>query len=353
MLVQGPIGTGQLTPAGHLLKYNVNGFRCWVITHILYVIFGYFIPIFPLSIVHDNWGGILVAANVLGYFMTFFSYFKAHYLPSHAGDRKFSGSRLYDLFMGIEFNPRLGEWFDFKLFFNGRPGIVAWTLIDLSFAAAQYNQLGYVTNSMVLLNVLHAFYVVDYFWNEDWYLRTIDIAHDHFGFYLAWGDCVLLPYMYTLQSHYLVRNPIDMSTPYFLFVTALGLTGYYIFRTVNNQKDLVRKEDGKCLIWGKPARIIRASYITSDGKKHTSVLLTSGYWGISRHFNYLGDLMLSLAMCMTCGFDHWLPYFYIVWMTCLLGHRVERDSKRCHGKYGEYWDQYCKLVPYKVIPYVY
>lgn len=56
--------------------------------------------------------------------------------------------------MGIEFNPRIGKWFDFKLFFNGRPGIVAWTLINLSFAAKQRELYGYVTNSMVLVNVL-------------------------------------------------------------------------------------------------------------------------------------------------------------------------------------------------------
>lgn len=56
--------------------------------------------------------------------------------------------------MGIEFNPRIGKWFDFKLFFNGRPGIVAWTLINLSFAAKQQELYGQVTNSMVLVNVL-------------------------------------------------------------------------------------------------------------------------------------------------------------------------------------------------------
>lgn len=56
--------------------------------------------------------------------------------------------------MGIEFNPRIGKWFDFKLFFNGRPGIVAWTLINLSFAAKQRELHGHVTNSMVLVNVL-------------------------------------------------------------------------------------------------------------------------------------------------------------------------------------------------------
>jgi hypothetical protein len=32
---------------------------------------------------------------------------------------------MYDVYMGIELNPRIGKYFDFKLFTNGRPGIVA------------------------------------------------------------------------------------------------------------------------------------------------------------------------------------------------------------------------------------
>ena len=159
-------------------------------------------------------------------------------------------------------------------------------------------------------------------------MRTIDIAHDHFGFYLAWGDSVWLPFMYTLQSHFLLRHTLDLSTPYFLLTLGMGLTGYYIFRTVNNQKDLVRSTDGKCTIWGKPAEFIRTQFNTTDGKVHKSLLLTSGYWGISRHFNYVGDLLLSLAMCMTCGSGYLLPYFYIIYMGILLGLRIERDHDR-------------------------
>ena len=67
---------------------------------------------------------------------------------------KFTGNFFYNYMMGIEFNPRIGQWFDFKLFFNGRPGIVAWTLINLSFAAKQRELHGHVTNSMILDNVL-------------------------------------------------------------------------------------------------------------------------------------------------------------------------------------------------------
>ncbi|RUS23785.1 ergosterol biosynthesis ERG4/ERG24 [Jimgerdemannia flammicorona] len=273
------IGYGQRTPAGYLLPYKVNGLLAWFVTHTLYL-GGSYLGWWDPAIVHNNWGGLLMAANVYGYFLTFFAFAKAYVFPSHPEDRKFSGSWVYDLLMGIEMNPRFGQLWDFKLFHNGRPGIVAWTLINLSFAAAQYQKIGYVTNSMILLNILHATYVLDFFYNEDWYLRTIDIAHDHFGFYLAWGDSVWLPFMYTLQSHYLARNPVDLSTPYFILVTIIGFSGYYIFRAVNNQKDLVRTMNGNCNIWGKPANVIRTQYTTSDGKVHRSLLLTSGFWGM-------------------------------------------------------------------------
>lgn len=348
----GKLAKGQMTPAGHILEYVVNGLAAWVVTHALFIggslIGGYWSP----ALIFDNWGGILVAANVYGYALTAFSFWKANYFPSHPGDRKYSNSSIYDLFMGIEFNPRIGKYFDFKLFHNGRPGIIAWTLVNFSFAAAQYREIGYVTNSMCLLNFFHFVYVIDFFICEDWYLRTIDIAHDHFGFYLSWGDTVWLPFMYTLQSHFLARHQIDLSWPYFAFVLGTGLAGYYIFRTVNNQKDLVRLTDGKCKIWGKPAKVIRTEFTTGDGKVHRSLLLVSGFWGLARHVNYLGDLILSLCMCLTCGFGYLLPYFYICFMGWLLMDRIGRDQKRCHGKYGKYWDQYCQKVPYKLIPYV-
>ncbi|KAI8903513.1 ergosterol biosynthesis ERG4/ERG24 [Gorgonomyces haynaldii] len=348
----GKIGYGQTTPAGFTLPYVVNGLLAWFVTHAIFFLGSLYFEFFSASVIADNWEGLLVAANCYGYFLTFFSYVKAYVAPSHADDRKISSSMAYNFFMGIEFNPRIGEYFDFKLFHNGRPGIIAWTLINASFAAAQYQKIGYITNSMILLNILHAVYVLDFFYNEDWYLRTIDICHDHFGYYLAWGDTVWLPFMYTLQSHFLLRNPVDLSTPYFAATALLGAVGYYIFRTVNNQKDLVRATDGKCIIWGKPAQVIRTEFTTTDGSVHRSLLLISGYWGLARHFNYLGDLMISLAMCMTCSYGYILPYFYIVYMGILLGQRIHRDHLRCSGKYGKYWDQYCEKVPYALIPYV-
>jgi len=309
---------------------------------------------FSATIIYDNWGGLLIIGNIFGYSLAAFAYLKGLYFPTHPRDAKLTGSTFYDFFMGIELNPRIGN-FDFKLFFNGRPGIIGWSLVNLSFMAAQYKNHGEVTNSMVLLTLLHLLYILDFFWNEDWYLCTIDIAHDHFGWYLAWGDSVWLPFMYTLQGFYLTVHPHHLSIPEFLGVTLLGIFGYAIFRGVNHQKKYFRTTPPgeKCIIWGKPATYIVAPYTTCDGRSHQSTLLTSGFWGLARHFNYFGDLLISFAYCACCGFEYFLPYFYFVYMMLLLVWRVDRDNSRLKDKYGPKWDEYCNLVKWKILPYVY
>jgi len=131
-------------------------------------------------------------------------------------------------------NPRFGKLWDFKLFHNGRPGICAWTLINLSFAAAQYEKYGFVSNSMVLVNLFQAIYVIDFFINEDWYLRTIDIAHDHWGWYLGYGVISFLPYMYNIATHFLLRHPVVLSNAEVVFYLFLAGLGYGIFRGCNH-----------------------------------------------------------------------------------------------------------------------
>jgi hypothetical protein len=173
VFLPGKTGYGQATPAGHVLKYNVNGLRAWVFTHIVLYIACYQLRLFSAGILFDEWPALFVLCNVWGFLLTTFAYIKAHVAPSHPDDRKWSGSTFYDVFMGVELNPRFGDWFDFKLFYNGRPGILGWSLINFSFAAKQYELYGHVTNGMVLVNILHLTYILDFFWNEDWYLRTI------------------------------------------------------------------------------------------------------------------------------------------------------------------------------------
>jgi protein-S-isoprenylcysteine O-methyltransferase Ste14 len=122
------------------------------------------------------------------------------------------------------------------------------------------------------------------------------------------------------------------------------MLGYVIFRGANWQKHKFRKNP-QGLVWGKPPDYIRT--------KHGSLLLTSGWWGMSRHMNYLGDLMMALAWCLPTGFEHPLPYFYITYFTILLVHREWRDNAMCQEKYGNDWDAYCRKVRWRIVPGIY
>ncbi|RGP79779.1 7-dehydrocholesterol reductase [Fusarium longipes] len=348
--------SGQLTAGGELLHYNTNGLSAWAITVSTFTLLSLSGTIDP-SIIARYWGSLIIVFNCYGYILSVIAYVKAHYAPSYSRDRNFSGSVLYDFFMGIEFNPRFGQGWDWKLFHNGRPGIIGWSLMllikvcsNISYGALQYRVHGYVTNSMVLINLFQAIYVIDFFVNESWYLRTIDICHDHFGFYLAWGSAAWLPTMYTLQAQYLSRHPVHLSPLAVVSLIVIDLGGYLIFRSANAQKDRSRRNNGNCNIWGRKAEVMRCSFKTADGKEHTSLLLLSGWWGVARHSNYVGDLLQAYAMCALCGTEHLLPWTYAIFMTWILWHRCYRDEKRCSMKYGDQWKEYCSLVKWRMVP---
>lgn len=127
------------------------------------------------------------------------------------------------------------------------------------------------------------------------------------------------------------------------------------------ERKLVRETKGNCLVWGAKPEVIWAKYTTADGVEHSSILLVSGFWGISRHSHYLFELSAAFAWSVP-GSIIWftasggatiVPMAYLIFLTILLVDRSSRDDKRCMAKYGPYWEKYRSLVPYKILPGVY
>nr|XP_028691489.1 delta(14)-sterol reductase isoform X1 [Macaca mulatta] len=197
--------------------------------------------------------------------------------------------------------------------------------------------------AMILVNSFQLLYVVDALWNEEALLTTMDIIHDGFGFMLAFGDLVWVPFIYSFQAFYLVSHPNEVSWPMASLIIVLKLCGYVIFRGANSQKNAFRKNPSD------PKLAHLKTIHTSTGKN----LLVSGWWGFVRHPNYLGDLIMALAWSLPCGFNHILPYFYVIYFTMLLVHREARDEYHCKKKYGVAWEKYCQRVPYRIFPYIY
>lgn len=48
-----------------------------------------------------------------------------------------------------------------------------------------------------------------------------------------------------------------------------------------------------------------------------------------------------------------IPYIYFLYLLLLLIHRDMRDEQRCARKYGALWEEYCRRVPYRLVPYIY
>ena len=127
-------------------------------------------------------------------------------------------------------------------------------------------------------------------------LTTWDVTTDGFGFMLSFGDLAWVPFTYGLQARYLVFNPIDLGLWKTVAIFAVNATGYWIFRTSNSEKNDFR--NGKnpkrgCVLpllmivtlndWVFNMIIDLQFIVTASGSK----LLTSGWWGTSRHPNYL------------------------------------------------------------------
>jgi protein-S-isoprenylcysteine O-methyltransferase Ste14 len=330
---------GMPLPDGQRLEYRMNGMLTFLLT--LGVISGgVALDWLDATLLYDQMGPLLTVINIFTFAFACFLYFWG--LRGADWERP-TGRPLYDYFMGTALNPRIGS-LDLKLFCEARPGMIFWMLMNLSIAAKQYELLGTVTTPMLLVVGFQSFYLVDYFIHEEAVLTTWDIKHEKFGWMLCWGDLVWLPFTYTLQAQYLVTHPHALPLWGIAAIVALNLVGYTIFRGANSQKHRFRS-DPEQPVWEPAPRYIQ----TAKGTR----LLTSGWWGLSRHMNYFGDLMIALSWCLPALFGNVLPYFHMLYFTILLVHRERRDDAMCLAKYGEDWQRYRTQVPWRIVPGVY
>ncbi|RCK54466.1 Delta(14)-sterol reductase [Candida viswanathii] len=338
---------------GTTLNYKINGLSMsFVLLSILlarlFQLGNYYLP--ELEFIYNNQLQLIIVCFLFSFFLAAACYLMSFIpllKPNGVGTKErilsINGNTenpFYDWFIGRELNPRIGSW-DIKLFCELRPGMLLWLLINLSCAHYQYHKLGYVTDSIVIVNALQAFYIFDGVLNEEGCLTMIDITTDGFGFMLSFGDLAWVPWTYSLQARYLSipGNEINLGLVLSLSIVGLQALGFYIFRSANKQKSDFRQ--GKL------------PHLKSIQTKTGSKLLIEGWWGLSQHINYLGDWFIGLAWCLPTGFQTPLTYFYVIYFASLLIHRQTRDEMKCRAKYGEDWEKYEKLVPYKIIPYLY
>jgi protein-S-isoprenylcysteine O-methyltransferase Ste14 len=343
--------------------------------------------------ISDNLIQILTANVLIAYSLAVYVYVASFSVkhPKDPNKRELAagghtGNVLYDWFIGRELNPRVnlpvfGE-VDIKAFCELRPGLLGWMVLDLAFIAQQYRNFGKVTDSILVVTIAQSIYVLDSYYMEPAILTTIDIITDGFGVMLAFGDLVWVPFTYSIQARYLANYPVELGWGGIAIVLLVQGIGYYIFRSVNNEKNRFRTNP-------KDERVKHLKYIhTESGSK----LLITGWWGRARHINYLGDWLMSWSYVLPTALSGYViknaaqhpvtatqhdavffqntynkyavpgeakgwgmifTYFFMLYFAVLLIHRERRDEEKCRRKYGKDWERYCKLVPYRIVPYLY
>ncbi|XP_048450025.1 delta(14)-sterol reductase TM7SF2, partial [Rhincodon typus] len=191
---------------------------------------------------------------------------------------------IYDFFIGHELNPRIGS-FDLKYFCELRPGLIGWLVINLAMLTKEWELRGSPSLAMILVNSFQLLYVLDALWHEEAVLTTMDIMNDGFGFMLAFGDLTWVPFTYSLQAHFLVGHPQELTPAAAAGIVLLNALGYFIFRSANSQKNTFRRNPND------PKVAALETIPTATGRQ----LLVSGWWGMLRHPNYLGDLIMALT----------------------------------------------------------
>ncbi|CAL8312705.1 unnamed protein product [Lota lota] len=343
LLPVGKLSEGMPLRSGERLKYRTNGFFAIVVSGVAVAAAVH--QGVDLAYIHSHFLQLATASFLVSLLLSVYLYARSRHTPTPqralGGN---SGSLMYDFFKGRELNPRIRN-FDLKFFCEMRPGLIGWCVINAALAVAEMRVQGLSSPSpaMLLVNAFQLLYVVDGLWNEEAILTTMDLMHDGFGFMLAFGDLVWVPFTYTLQAYYLVEHPNALAPPALLAIVTLKLLGFYIFRKSNSQKNSFRRNPADASLANMK------SIPTATGKS----LLVSGWWGVVRHPNYLGDLIMALAWSLPCGFSHLLPWYYMIYFIILLVHRDARDTSDCRRKYGSAWEEYCRAVPYRIIPGVY
>jgi 7-dehydrocholesterol reductase len=253
-------------------------------------------------------------------------------------------------FLGRHLVPLVGQM-DLKFFWVGRVGMGLWFIV--AFRWFMLMLCNYVSFSQLFASfvamILTTAYIYDFYSNEHWYTQTIDMIHDRFGFMMAWGSVVWMPFVYSFVMYQISIQP-PTSIAISLFCLISGGCSLIAFRLINNYRVKCRKSletsnlplDGyfrNCIPCGVQVQ-------SAEGKK--TYLITSGPYSFSRHPNYLADLCWCFSLCLVG--QSLQSFLFFVFLLILLCNRCIRDEKRCILKYGqEKWNDYCNQIPYRII----
>ncbi|XP_062408630.1 delta(14)-sterol reductase TM7SF2 isoform X2 [Sardina pilchardus] len=298
--------------------------------------------VFQACLITDRIYSLIYACSIISLLMATVVYLHScREQTSNEIHRKITGL-LRDFSLGKEISPRIAG-IDMKQFFMVRIGFMGWGIISICYLLAEIERDGLVSLPMLLVVVFQLLYTVEFFIDEASVLDTREFTDEGIGFLMIQGEYIYIPFCSSTPAFFLLHRPLQISLPAVILICLLYGVGLAIYYFSNVQKDCFRKDPSD------PAISSLKTISSPTGQN----LLVSGWFGWVRHPNYLGDILMTWAWTLPCGFSNVLPYIPAVFCTIILIRRANENEEACQEKHGEAWQEYCRRVPYQLLPYIY
>lgn len=370
--------------SGKPLKYHLNGL---LVLGVILLCFVFFSTQAWKEVIAENYYSSALAANVVGILGSVFYYVTGKQVvttkrevysrcPTKENptrkqvsmtevEQDLNRSFLVHFFFGQQFNPRYAVpsfWntanqnervFDIKMFLY-LVGAVMLALNVYSASFLQRERDGHFLNATIAYTWMFTHFLVEYLYFEQVHLYTYDLFAEKMGFKLFWGCTVFYPFFYAIGTRSLLYHSLaDESAHGYRDLTRFEVSalllcfyaGWVLTRGPNLQKFYFKTDPTQ--------RKVFAGLLEQRTIKDSRILC-SGFWGLSRHINYFGETVQSIAISIPPWFvsGSLLPFLYPLYYVLLFTARQLDDDRICLEKYGEKWEQYMSVVPYRIIPFV-
>ncbi|XP_030021169.2 delta(14)-sterol reductase TM7SF2 [Manduca sexta] len=337
-------------------KYCFNAFFASLFTVGLVYILQY-LQVLNKEVIVNEYLQLAATSYIFGFILSIMVYIKSRRLKDNElNTYGNTGYRLYDFFMGREIHCYLKK-LNVKVLISRTCNIT--TLILLLFILSQgihlqindkvqltienYKEIlnkVQLQPTIIVFTIMQIIYILNFIVKEYKITSTFYWQSEGVG-YLQIVSSALYPYYFTTISKHVADSKLVLSTNALVFASVLFTLGLFVMLASNNIKHKFR------------ANPLLPSLANLDSMPtfHGNKLLISGLWGVLRHPNYTGDIIIHICLAL----PGLLSKKYIAAVPAILtilglGYRVWRDHYRCRSRYGAAWHRYCKKVPSVIIP---